>query len=500
MAPDHSFLFGHLKYTAEFQKALPESTAINTGIALLHDKYPNGVWYLDVWPFSQPLMVITSPITATQMQKYSSWIKPVDINDAFMVLCAGNNTFSMTEQEWKPWRSLFNPSFSASYMLELAPLIAREAEVLCSNIRRKAQSGGLIEMETLFSSLALDVIGSTSLETTFGHQIRPNYLATVLRRQVEWFSFGSVVDPWKLLNPFRPLVIWNNKRVMRNYLGAEIDKRYAELKHGSTDKKQGPKSIISLALKEYASAPANGEKSVLQKLPYGQFKATLIGQIIMFMLAGHETTSTTMCFCFDMLFRNPETLRKIRAEHDEVFGSDRSQSHICSIVGSEPERLNKLSYTLAVIKETLRLQPPVSSIHDGNPAINLTDDNGVTYPTDGMKVWVIHTAIHRNPKYWKEPDAFIPERWLAKEGDPLYPFKGAWRPFEFGSRNCIGQSLALMELKLVLLMACREFDVTPAYEKGAPEVYGSPAYMVQDKGLGGKCSDGFPCTVSFAKA
>ena len=284
---------------------------------------------------------------------------------------------------------------------------------------------------------------------------------------------------------------------MRKYLGAEIDKRYAEIKQASVDKKQGPKSIISLALKEYAAA--RGEKSAVTALKYRAFKDTLIAQIIMFMLAGHETTSTTMCFCFDMLFRHPEAMSKIRAEHDDIFGTEHSPSHISNLVGSEPERLNKLPYTLAVIKETLRLQPPVSSIHDGNPAINLTDDAGVTYPTDNIKIWTIHTAVHRNPKYWPSPDSFIPERWIAKEGDPLYPVKGAWRPFEFGSRNCIGQSLALMELKLVLLMCCREFDVKPTYPEGAPEVYGSPAYIVQDKGLGGKCSGGFPCTLEFAK-
>jgi len=163
MGPDHSFLLGHLKYASDITKALPESTAINTALALLHDKYPNGLFYLDMWPFSKPLLLITSPLAAAQMQKYSSWVKPEDVNDAFRMLCAENNTFSMTEQESKPWRTLFNPSFSASYMLELAPLIARETEVLCSVMRGKAKTGETFQLETLFSNLALDVIGATSL-------------------------------------------------------------------------------------------------------------------------------------------------------------------------------------------------------------------------------------------------------------------------------------------------------------------------------------------------
>jgi sterigmatocystin biosynthesis cytochrome P450 monooxygenase len=202
-----------------------------------------------------------------------------------------------------------------------------------------------------------------------------------------------------------------------------------------------------------------------------------------------------MCFCYSMLSRHPEVLRRIREEHDQVFGANISPTHVSSIITTEPERLNQLTYTQAIIKETLRLHPPVSLVRTGTDKMVITDDAGVQYPCDGFKPWAVHTAIHRNPKYWKDPDSFIPERWLVEEGHPLHPMKGAWRPFEFGPRNCIGQTLALMETKLLLLMTVREFDVVPAYEEGAPEVWGNPAYVVGGKGVGGKTSAGFPCIV-----
>lgn len=78
----------------------------------------------------------------------------------------------------------------------------------------------------------------------------------------------------------------------------------------------------------------------------------------------------------------------------------------------------------------------------------LTTEDGVRYPTPGSTVW----AVHRNPRLWPRADEFLPERWLGRPGDPLYPCKGAWRPFETGSRNCIGQTLALAEIKTVLVM------------------------------------------------
>ena len=61
--------------------------------------------------------------------------------------------------------------------------------------------------------------------------------------------------------------------------------------------------------------------------------------------------------------------------------------------------------------------------------------------------------------------SFKPERWLLKPSDPDYPIKGAWRGFEFGPRNCIGQELAVIEMKIVMALMMREFEIIPAYEE-----------------------------------
>lgn len=87
--------------------------------------------------------------------------------------------------------------------------------------------------------------------------------------------------------------------------------------------------------------------------------------------------------------------------------------------------------------------------------------------------------------------------------------KGAWRPFEWGPRNCIGQTLAVLELKVVLLATIREFDIRPAYEawdhligrrvdEEEKRVYGNRAYQVESKGLGAHPVDGYPCRVNIA--
>ena len=122
-----------------------------------------------------------------------------------------------------------------------------------------------------------------------------------------------------------------------------------------------------------------------------------------------------------------------------------------------------------------------------------------------MNIWILHSVLQRHPEYWKEPDAFIPDRWLVGPEDSLYPIKGAWRPFEFGPRNCVGQALVMLDVKTVLVMTIRHFDIHPAYEEwdqvhskqGIKTANGERAYQISSGGA--HPADGFPCKVSLRK-
>lgn len=153
-------------------------------------------------------------------------------------------------------------------------------------------------------------------------------------------------------------------------------------------------------------------------------------------------------FLFHLLSFHPEAMATLQAEHDTVLGTDLSK--VPSLLIDNPHLLNQLPYTLAVIKETMRLFPAVLSMREGSAGVSIIDD-----PTEGVYVWVLHLAIQRNPKYWKEPNSFIPERWLVGPDDP----------FEFGPRNCIGQTLVTMDLRTVLAMTVREFEIRAAYRE-----------------------------------
>jgi cytochrome P450 len=341
-------------------------------------------------------------------------------------------------------------------------------------------------------------------DTRLHHQVQDSPLAKALQRQIEWTSFGTTFNPFKRFLTIRPLVLWYNNRLMDGLIGAEIDKRYAEhlkeLKPGTTPKPS--KSVMSLVLAKYLEEE---KVSTGSAPPLAEFKRLVAPQLRGFLFGGRDTTSSTLLYCYHLLATHPKSLALVRAEHNQVFSTDPSQAH--ALISADPQRLNQLPYTTAAIKEVLRLFPPAASMREGREGVDIVDDDGRRYPTEGCSVWMLTVALHRNPRYWARADEFLPERWLVGPEDPLYPVKGAWRAFEFGPRGCVGQTLAMTELKVALVMTLREFEIRPAYDEwdrlfpreGVRDVDGNRAYQAEKGGGGAHPADGFPCRVMVRK-
>jgi cytochrome P450 len=189
-------------------------------------------------------------------------------------------------------------------------------------------------------------------------------------------------------------------------------------------------------------------------------------QLTTFIFAGHDTTGTAIACAFYELSRSPHTLRAVRAELDELFGPDCSPEAVaaCLIAKGGDELIQKIPYTSAVLKETLRLWPPgatarMSQPGDGLQLIMESEGQHRVLNVDGIKLHPLQQAIHRDPAVFGDnANAFVPERWLGLGADKIPA--GAWRPFERGPRNCIGQELAMIEARVVIAMIARRFDFT----------------------------------------
>lgn len=256
------------------------------------------------------------------------------------------------------------------------------------------------------------------------------------------------------------------------------------------DRKEGTnKTMQSLAVKSYRNefASEGGIDAQWINIAVNQFK--------MLLFAGHDTVSSTFCFVTALLHNHPAALAKCREEFDSVFGpapeSFDTVDPAQSAIESNPEILNKLVYLNACIKETLRMFGPVSgSVRQAASELYLHHpaEPNKPLPTWDLMLFAHQAHLHRDPNYWPRPHEFIPERFLAKEGDELYKgrHKNAFRPFEMGSRNCIGQEFAMTELRLVLALSLREWDFEPVIRgadgKEAAEFFGMKGiYQVTPK-------------------
>lgn len=273
--------------------------------------------------------------------------------------------------------------------------------------------------------------------------------------------FVNIMTVFAVYNPWSWVKIWLNTRAMDGFLLPFIHERLdarAKLEaSGDTEEaKKRPHTLVENLVKSMA----DDKEDESTFIPYA------LGETKHAFVAGHETTAFTISYVYLVLSQKPEVLARMRQEHDEILGSDTA-----SALRASPHLLNSLTYTNAVIKETMRIHTNVGTLRQGTASFNLygppgSGYEGVCFPTEGCVVWDGNFAIHRNPDFWERPLEFLPERWLTTdEKDPLYPPKDAWRPFVQGARNCVGQHLAMTEIKMVLAMTVREFEIECAWDE-----------------------------------
>ncbi|MFB2919094.1 MULTISPECIES: cytochrome P450 [Aerosakkonema] len=167
-------------------------------------------------------------------------------------------------------------------------------------------------------------------------------------------------------------------------------------------------------------------------------------ETITLMLAGHETTANTLSWTWMLLSQNPEVRSKLQAELKEVLDSR----------SATVADLPKLRYTEMIIKEAMRLYPPVPIMT--REATQDCEIGGYEVPA-GCQVMMSQWVMHRNPRYFEDPEVFKPERW-ANDLEKQLP-RGVYFPFGDGPRTCIGKGFAMMEAVLLLATIAQKFEV-----------------------------------------
>lgn len=230
----------------------------------------------------------------------------------------------------------------------------------------------------------------------------------------------------------------------------------------TADANPGPRTVIQAAVGEKSRDITAGSKNGRSGASES-FVEHVFYQLMIFFFGGEDAISITIPWLFKHLQSHPECVAKLRDEHDALLGSDPRAS--AARIREAPHILDSLLYTTAVIKESLRLNPATITIRQGQPDFAFHIDGSETaWPTEGFDLFDSSITIHRDPDNFPQPLEFIPERFLVPEGNEMHPPKNVWRGFQLGPRKCIGQEMALVVMKLVLVLVIREFEIELAWD------------------------------------
>ncbi|MBW4721813.1 cytochrome P450 [Saccharothrix obliqua] len=340
----------------------------------------------------------------------------------------GDGLLTSDGERWREQRRVVQPAFAHKRIAARADVVAREAGALVARLRGAAGPVNLVDELTGFT---LAVLGHTLLDTDLDAFTGAGRAFGVVQDQAmfEMETMG-LVPTWV------PLAGQLRFRRARRYLDDVVARLTA-------DRLRHPRPEGDDVLTRLIAATRNNDPRRLRD------------DLVTLLLAGHETTASTLGWTWYLLDRHPDVLRRVREEAVDVLG-DRLPTFA---------DLPRLTYTAAVLNESMRLYPPVWILT--RQAKEDDDVAGYRVPA-GSDVLICPYTLHRHPGLWDEPDRFDPDRFLPDRsgGRPRY----AYLPFGAGPRFCVGQQLGLVEATFATALLARDLRLrTAAGHRAVPE-------------------------------
>jgi cytochrome P450 len=178
-------------------------------------------------------------------------------------------------------------------------------------------------------------------------------------------------------------------------------------------------------------------------------------EVMTIFLAGHETTANALTWTFYLLSEYPSVEAKLYEELKTILNNRNGTKYDMNSQALRVptvEDISKLEYTEKVVRESMRLYPPAWTL--GRQAINDYSVDGYVIPAKSI-ILMSQYVMHRNPKYFPEPELFYPERWTKETRTQIPRF--SYFPFGGGIRGCVGEAFAWMEAILIVATICRQW-------------------------------------------
>lgn len=329
------------------------------------------------------------------------------------------------------FRRLLSHAFSEKALRDQEPLIKEYVDLLLNRLHEN--SSKVVDMVAWYNWTTFDVIGDLTFGEPFGCLRDSAYHAWV-RIIFEGIKIGAWVQNTKRFPSFtRLLSMFLPKSLMRKRAAHHqmtIEKTAKRVERVEVDRPD----FLSMILKE------KGEN--------GMTRPELESNAAVLIVAGSETTATLMSGLTYLILRNPRVYETLIAEIRGTFAKE-EDINLNSV--------NSLKYLHAVITESARVYPPVpTNLLRIVPAEG--DKIGDQWVPPGTIVGVGMWSTFHSAKNFRDPDTFIPERWLD---EPAYATdcKSAMQPFSVGPRNCLGRNLAYAEMRLIITRVLWNFDL-----------------------------------------
>jgi cytochrome P450 len=341
----------------------------------------------------------------------------------------GDGLLTVEGEAWRTQRRAAAPAFRHAALLRLLPAMAEVAETTAAHMG-EAPAGEATDVAPLMSRATLDVVmhtllaGDESFDAATAVVVMAEYMDALGKPDL-LDLFGApdwIPRPWRAR--YRRTNAW-----IRGMATASLQARRAR---GQLDSGDFLGGLIA------ARDPETGR---------GLTDQELVDNILTFIGAGYETTAVTLTWALYLIASAPEVQARLYEEAVQALG-DRPISG---------EDLARLAFHDQVIKETMRLYPPVPVL----PRRPTSDvDLGPVQVRTGEEVWCFPYITHRSPRLWERPETFDPDRFSPERSQDRHRF--AFLPFGAGPRICIGAQFATMEMIAFLSTFVRRFTFEPA--------------------------------------
>ncbi|EDW60801.1 probable cytochrome P450 4d14 [Drosophila virilis] len=373
----------------------------------------------------------------------------------------GTGLLLSTGKKWFRRRKIITPTFHFKILEQFVEVFDQQSAIMAENLYDRADGKTVINMFPVACLAALDIIAETSMGVKINAQGEPNF------PYVQSVKIVSNMMAERFMNPLQRFD--STMRIFFPLLFRKLN-QHIKAMHDFTDKVISERrDTLQKSLNEQSSTGTEendvGSKRrmalldvLLQSSVDGQPLSNndIREEVDTFMFEGHDTTTSAISYTLYLLARHPELQTRAFREIVDVIGADKSKPITMRDLG-------ELKYLECVIKESLRLYPPVPMI-----GRQLTEDvtlDGKRFPALTNIIMLTYHA-QRDPEYFPDPEKFNPERFSSESSSNIDVF--AYAPFSAGPRNCIGQKFAMLEMKSTVSKMLRHFELLPLGEPVQP--------------------------------